>query len=56
MTSAADVLVDTHVLHFNDEMINKMIVSRMIKRLVERVKTKNDFSSVIFGNVLSDES
>ena len=56
MASAANLLVDTHWLHLNDEMTDKMIFLRVNKRLMERVRTKKAFSSVMFGNILSDES
>ena len=43
-------------MHLNDEMIDKMIVLRVNKRLMERVRTKKAFSSAMFSNILSDES
>ena len=43
MTGAANLIVDTHRLYLNDELIEKMIVLRMSKRFMERVRTKNVF-------------
>ena len=56
MTSAVNLLIDTYRFHLNDEMIDKMIASRVSKRFMERVRTKYNFSSVMFGNILSDAS
>ena len=56
MISIANLLVETHWLHLNDKMIDKLIVLRMSKRFMERVGSKNVFSLVMFGNVLSHES
>ena len=56
IASEANLLVDMGRLHLNDEMIEKIIVSRMRKRLIERVRTKKYFSPAMFGNDLSDES
>ena len=56
MMSAANLLVDTRRLHLNNEMADKMITLHMSKRLMERVRTKNDFSSAMFGSILSDGS
>ena len=55
MISADNLLVDTYRIHLNDDIIDKLIVLRMNKRLMERVRSKREFSSVMFGNVLSDE-
>ena len=54
MIRAANFLVETHRLHFNDEMVDKIIFLRMNKRFMERIRTNNYFSSVLFGNILSD--
>ena len=43
MTSAANLLVDTHWLHLNDDMINKLIILCMNKKFMERVRTKKSF-------------
>ena len=43
VTSAANLLVETHWLHLNDEMIDNIIVLRMSKRFMERVRAKKDF-------------
>ena len=56
MTSAANLLVGTHQLHLDDEHIDKMIYTRMNKRLTEIVRTKKAFSSVKFSDVFSDKS
>ena len=56
MINAANVLVDTHWLRSDDEHMHKMIALRMSKRFMERVRTKNSFSSVMFSDVLFDES
>ena len=54
--STANLLVETHRLHLNDDMIDRIIVLRMNKRFMERVRSKNIFSSVMFGNIMSGES
>ena len=56
MISVANLLVDTHRLHLNYDMIDNLIVSRMNKRFIERFRSKTLFSSVMFGNILSDDS
>ena len=56
MKSTANLLVETHRLHLNDDMINKLIVSRMNKRFIELVRSNKVFPSAMFGNNLSDES
>ena len=56
MISTANLLVDTHHLHLNDGMIDKLIVLRMNKRFMERVRSKKVFSSVMFDKILSNES
>ena len=50
MISTANLIVDTHRLRLNDDMIDKLIVLRMNKRFMERVRSKNVFSSAMFGN------
>ena len=56
MTSAANLLVDTHRLLLDDEHMDKMIFLRMSKRLMERFRTKKAFSLVMFSDILSGES
>ena len=56
MINADNLLVDTNRLHLNDDIIDKLIVLRMNTRFMERVKSKKVFSSIMFGNILSDES
>ena len=56
MISAANLLVDAHRLHLNDDMIDKLIILRMDKRFMERVRSKKVFSSIIIGNIESDQS
>ena len=52
----ANILVGIYWLHLNDDMIDKLIALRMNKRFVEKVRSKKVFSSVIFGNIESNES
>ena len=40
MISAANVLVDAHRIHLNDDMIDKLIVLRMNKKFIDRVRSK----------------
>ena len=56
MTSAANLLVDTHRLHLNDEITDKVIVLRVNKIFMKIVRTKKAFSSVMYSNILSDKS
>ena len=56
MVSAANLLFDIHILHLNDDIIDKRVVLRMNKRFMERVRSKKFFSSVMFGNIESDQS
>ena len=55
MIIVANLLVDAHRIHLNDEMIDKMIILRMNKRFIERVRTKKECSYIIFSNMLSEE-
>ena len=43
MISTDNLLVDTHRLHLNDDMIDKLIVLHMNKRFMERVRSKEVF-------------
>ena len=56
MISEANHLVDAYQFHLNDGMTNKLIVLRMNKRLMERIRSEKVFSSLMFGNILPDES
>ena len=53
MISAANLLIDTHQLHLNYYMIDKLTVLRVNKRFMEIVRSKKKYS-VMFGNILSD--
>ena len=41
MISADNLLVDTHRLHLNDEMIDKLIVLSVNKKSIEWIRSKN---------------
>ena len=56
MISVSNLLVDTNLLRLDDDHMHKMIVLLMNKRFMKRVRIKKTFSSVIFSNILSDES
>ena len=43
MKSVHNLLVNTHRIHLDDEMTDKIIVLRMSKRFMERVRTKKAF-------------
>ena len=43
MISADNLLVDTHRLHLNDDMIDKLVVLCVNKKFMDRVRIKNGF-------------
>ena len=53
--SAANLVVDIHWLHFNDDMIDKLIVLRANKKLMGIVHSKNVFSSMMFEKIESNK-
>ena len=55
MISAANLLVDTHRILLGHDHIDKLIVFRMTKMLMERERHKEDFASIVFHHALSDE-
>ena len=54
--STANLLVDTHQLHLNDDMIDKLNFLCVNKRFMEIVRSKKFFSSIMFGSIESDQS
>ena len=55
IVSVANLLVDDHRLHSNDEMINKLIALRMDKKFMNRIHSKNSISTMQFDNIESNE-
>ena len=56
MASAANLLVDTHRLRFGDDMINKIVTLRMNKKFMDRIRSKNVFSTMQFENMDANKS
>ena len=55
MVSVSNLLVDTHRLHFNDDMIDKLISLSMKSKFMGRVRSKNVFSTIMFENTESNK-
>ena len=55
MISAANLLVDTHQLHSNDEMVDKLIALRVNKKFIYRIRSKNAISAMQFETIESNE-
>ena len=51
MMSAANLLVHTHRLRFGDDMIDKLIALRMNKKFMDKICSKNVFSTIQFENM-----
>ena len=51
MVSAANLLTDAHRLHLNDDMIDKLIMLLIRKKLMDRIRNKNVFSITQFENI-----
>ena len=56
MMSATNLLVDTHRLRFGDDMIDKLIALRINKKFMDRIRSKNIFSTMQFENMDASES
>ena len=46
-----NLLVDPHCLKFGDDMIDKLVVSRMSKTFVDRVRNKKSCATMNFKNM-----
>ena len=55
MIITANLIVDTHRLCLNNDMINTLIVLRMNKKFMDRVRSKNILSSMMFDNIESNK-
>ena len=55
MISAANLLVYAHRIRLDHDDTDKMVISRMNKRFMERARYKEDFTSILFHGILSDE-
>ena len=55
MISADDLLVDTHRLYLNDEMIDKLIVLRMNKKFIDIIRSKDAISAIQFEKIESNK-
>ena len=55
MASAANLFVDIHRLHLNDDMIDKLIALRVDKTFMDRFRSKNVVSSTMFDDVESNK-
>ena len=48
MTSSTNLLIDTHRLEFDDDMIDKLIVLRVNKKFMEIMRSKTTFATMTF--------
>ena len=55
MISAANLLVDTHRIHSDHDHIDKLFVSRVSKRFMERARREEVLTSIMFQDILYDE-
>ena len=55
MISVANLLVDTHRIRLGRDCIDKQIFLRMSKSFMERARRKENFTSIMFHDDLSDE-
>ena len=55
MISASSVLVDTHRIRLDHDIIDKMVALRINKRYMERARFKEALTSIVFHDVFSDE-
>ena len=55
MISAANLLVDTHRLHLNNEMSDKLIALRTKKKFIDRIRSKNAISAMQFEKIESNK-
>ena len=46
--SSANLLVDIHRLKLGDDAIGKLAVLRVIKKFMDRVRSKNNFANMTF--------
>ena len=51
MKSTANVLVDTPRLRFGDGMIDKLVALRINKKFMDRIRSKNVFSTMQLENM-----
>ena len=53
--SVDNLLADTHRLHLNNDMIDKLILSRMNNKFMDRIRSKNAISTMQFENIESNK-
>ena len=51
----ANLLVDSHRLHLNDDMIDKVIALRINKKFMDRIRSKKSVITMQFENIDSNK-